>query len=234
MINRTTDFRKESNSLQNSFVKFNYQNLKPMRKIVYSLMTIALLTSCNSVEKDAKKLADLMCKAQENQSNPVKSMKFVEDIEKIEDKYNDKEKKKLQKLAEKLYIKQCGEKNASDFFDSMKEESSPENNDYNNSELNSNDEFNNWQHQKENSYAQVDKLLDEYERYVTEFSLMYNSAYSGDVSAMSKYPILLDKAKKFGISLNNASAKGELNPDQIKRLDVLNGKLTDFVPGLFD
>ena len=212
-----------------------------MRKVIYSLLVAVLMASCNSVEKDAQKLADLMCKAQENRSNPIESLKFVDDIEKTEDKYSGEEKRELEKLAEKLYLKQCGDKNVSDFFNSVKEDSSKEDNDYNSSESNSSsnddeldNEFSNWKQKSEDSYAEVDKLLDKYERYVTEFSVMYNSAYSGDVSAMSKYPKLLDRAKKLGISLNNASNKGKLNPDQIKRLDVINSRLLGFEPDLFD
>lgn len=195
-----------------------------MKKIIYSLIVLQLLNSCSkSTETDAKTIADLMCKAQIDQSKTIENLKYVDEMEKIEEKYKGEEKEKLLKLAEDFYIKQCGDKVLADFHKSTTKESSQ-----------TDDEFNNWKKESENSYAEVDKLLDDYERFVTEYSNTYNSAYSGDVSAISIVPKLLDRAKILGISLNNASSKGRLNPDQIKKLDLINSRILGFEPNLFD
>lgn len=108
MINRTTDSRKESNSLQNSFVKFNYQNLKPMRKIVYSLMTIALLTSCSKLKKDTQTLAELKC-LEYNSYGDIND-RYEREMEILISKYNGQDLVELEKNSEDLFKKNCSEK----------------------------------------------------------------------------------------------------------------------------
>ena len=217
MINRTTDFRKESNSLQNSFVKFNYQNLKPMRKIVYSLMTIALLTSCSKLKKDAQTLADLKCLSMATYGD--KQDKYEKQIDLIVSKYTGEDLVKLEKTATDILNKTCTYKIEND-----KENAEAE------KELKERLENIRARKAAKNSATNMDELLDDYESYVDQYIKMYKKAMNGDVSAMSEYPALMEKAQNFEESVNEAERGGRLTTEQIKRMNSINMKMIDAMP----
>ena len=61
-----------------------------------------------------------------------------------------------------------------------------------------------------------DKILNEYEKYVDQYIKTYKKAMSGDMTAMSEYVKLAEKAQKLAAKLENA--EDELTTAQLKRL----------------
>ncbi|HCN49687.1 MAG TPA: hypothetical protein DIT10_11430 [Chryseobacterium sp.] len=194
-----------------------------MKKIIYSLMVTGLLISCGkSIESDAKTIADLMCKSQKDLSNTSENLKYVEEIEKIEAKYEGEEKEKLEKLAEELYIKQCGNKAVSDFLKSSEKDTLQEGETVLSSDPNLNEDDYNIQSSTNNDY---DKMLDDYEKYVDQYLVVYKKAMNGDQSAMIEYPELLSKAQEFEKSMQLADRGGDLSVQQLKRMNDINFKM---------
>lgn len=69
-----------------------------------------------------------------------------------------------------------------------------------------------------------DAVLDEYEGLIDEYVELYKKAQAGDVSAVSEYASVLEKAESLGKKLENA--EDELTPEQVKRMLELQQKLT--------
>ena len=99
-------------------------------------------------------------------------------------------------------------RSSSDDFSSSDEE------DFNNSmdDLSSSSGSENW-----------DSVLDSYERYVDKYIAIMKKAQSGDVSAMSEYPSLMQEAQEYGDKLQNA--KGSLSASQMARYQRITNKM---------
>ena len=68
-----------------------------------------------------------------------------------------------------------------------------------------------------------DKILNEYEKYVDQYIKTYKKAMSGDMTAMTEYVKLAEKAQKLAAKLENA--EDELTTAQLKRLAKINEKM---------
>lgn len=74
-----------------------------------------------------------------------------------------------------------------------------------------------------------DKVLDDYENYVVEYAKFYKKAMSGDMSAMSKYPALMEKATNLSKSLEGAQNSNDLSQKQMNRFIQIQGKFMEAV-----
>ena len=193
-----------------------------MRKFLFSIAIASVLISCGkSIESAAKKMADLMCKAQEDKSNSIENLKYIEQIEKIEEKYSGDEKEKLQKLAEDLYLKKCGNKISSTLYDKSSDE---------NSEVINEDIYHDPTGMDDTSIStnsDVDKMLDDYENYVDQYIVYLKKASKGDMTALSEYPSLMEKANQLQSSLQEAQNNNNFSADQMKRMVSIQQKMTN-------
>lgn len=71
----------------------------------------------------------------------------------------------------------------------------------------------------------VDKMLDSYEEYVTEYLSYMEKAKSGDMSTLSKYPELLKKAQELSSQIEEC--KGEMTAEQWNRFNEITAKMID-------
>lgn len=69
-----------------------------------------------------------------------------------------------------------------------------------------------------------DALLDEYEDYMTQAVKMAKKAQSGDMSVMTEYASLLEKAESLQKKLESAEA--DMTPAQVARLNKIATKLS--------
>ncbi len=69
-----------------------------------------------------------------------------------------------------------------------------------------------------------DALLDEYEDYMTQAVKMAKKAQSGDMSVMTEYASLLEKAESLQKKLESAEA--DMTPAQVARLNKIAMKLS--------
>ena len=74
-----------------------------------------------------------------------------------------------------------------------------------------------------------DKVLDDYENYVVEYAKFYKKAISGDMSAMSKYPALMEKATNLSKSLEGAQNSNDLSQKQMNRFIKIQTKFMEAV-----
>jgi len=70
-----------------------------------------------------------------------------------------------------------------------------------------------------------DKLLDDYEDYVTKLIQLQKKANDGDISALTDMASLMEKAEKLEDSLSDA--EDDLSPAQIQRLLKINQKIME-------
>lgn len=68
-----------------------------------------------------------------------------------------------------------------------------------------------------------DSLLDSYEKYVDKYISYVKKAAKGDMSALSEYPDLLEKAQEFSSKMENA--QGEMSSSQWSRYMKITNKL---------
>ena len=71
----------------------------------------------------------------------------------------------------------------------------------------------------------VDKMLESYEEYVTEYLSYMEKAKSGDMSTLSKYPELLKKAQELSSQIEEC--KGEMTAEQWNRFNEITAKMID-------
>lgn len=69
-----------------------------------------------------------------------------------------------------------------------------------------------------------DALLDEYEDYMNQTVKMAKKAQSGDMSAMTEYASLLEKAERLQKKFENAG--NDMTPAQVARLNKIATKLS--------
>ena len=70
-----------------------------------------------------------------------------------------------------------------------------------------------------------DALLDAYERYADEYISYLRKAAKGDMSALSNYPALMEKAQKFSDKLSGA--QGEMSAQQWSRYMKITNKMAN-------
>jgi hypothetical protein len=70
-----------------------------------------------------------------------------------------------------------------------------------------------------------DKVLDDYDQYVTEYVKFYKKAMKGDNSAMSEYPIIMEKATELQKSMGEAQGNNELSIEQSRRMSEIQNKM---------
>lgn len=69
-----------------------------------------------------------------------------------------------------------------------------------------------------------DSVLDEYEKFVDQYIKLYKKAQSGDMSALTEYVSMLEKAESLQNKLENS--KSDLTPAQVTRLNKIISKMT--------
>lgn len=69
-----------------------------------------------------------------------------------------------------------------------------------------------------------DAVLDSYEEYVDQYIALLKKAKEGDMTALSEYPALLEKANDFSSKLSNADS--ELSTSQMARYTKITAKMT--------
>jgi len=69
-----------------------------------------------------------------------------------------------------------------------------------------------------------DKVLDEYEKYIDQYIALLKKAQNGDISAMSDYAEMLEKAESYSEKLSQA--EGSMSASQMSRYVKLTGKLS--------
>ncbi|WP_320052640.1 DUF6591 domain-containing protein [uncultured Acetobacteroides sp.] len=70
-----------------------------------------------------------------------------------------------------------------------------------------------------------DDVLNSYEEYIDQYIKLMKKANTGDMSAVSEYPAMMDKANELGEKLQNASTT--LTSEQMSRFAKLQTKLTN-------
>lgn len=75
------------------------------------------------------------------------------------------------------------------------------------------------------SSSDWDSVLDEYEDYVNQYIKLYKKAMEGDMSAMSEYAGMLEKAQSLFSKLENA--QGEMTAAQISRMNSIQMKMVN-------
>lgn len=79
--------------------------------------------------------------------------------------------------------------------------------------------------ESKNSAVSLDEALSEYENMVEEYVKFAKKAASGDLSALTSYGSLLEKAESVSEKLEKA--KGDMNSKQLKRLLRIQEKMTE-------
>ena len=69
-----------------------------------------------------------------------------------------------------------------------------------------------------------DKVLNEYEKYVDQYIKTYKKAMKGDMTAMSEYVKLAEKAQKLAEQLEDA--EDDMSAAQLKRYAKITEKMT--------
>ena len=77
------------------------------------------------------------------------------------------------------------------------------------------------------SSSQWDQVFDSYEKYIDQCAKLYKKAQAGDMSAMTEYASMLEKANDLSSKLDNA--KSEMSADQMARFTKLQSKLISAV-----
>jgi hypothetical protein len=75
---------------------------------------------------------------------------------------------------------------------------------------------------KQNDSSEWDKALDEYEKYVDKYIEFYKKTKNGDLSAMSEYADMLEKANAVSEKLDDA--EGDMSAAQMARFTKIQGK----------
>ena len=75
----------------------------------------------------------------------------------------------------------------------------------------------------ENASSEVEELLDSYEEYVDNYIAYFEKASKGDMSALSEYSKLMEKAQDLGRKLDNC--KDDMTPSQISRYTEISLKM---------
>ena len=74
------------------------------------------------------------------------------------------------------------------------------------------------------SSADIDKMLDEYEKFVDKYIALVKKAQNGDVSVMSEYASMLESAERLSEELDNCD--GVMTSAQLSRYTRITSKMT--------
>lgn len=72
--------------------------------------------------------------------------------------------------------------------------------------------------------SEWNEVLDEYEKYIDQYIKMYKKAMDGDMSAITEYASMLEKAESLENKLKNAK-DGTLTASQVKRMTKIQNKM---------
>lgn len=72
-----------------------------------------------------------------------------------------------------------------------------------------------------------DKMLDDYDEYVSQYVKFYKKAMKGDNNAMAEYPAMMEKATKFQESMEKAQGNDQLSAKQITRMMKIQTKMIE-------
>ena len=70
-----------------------------------------------------------------------------------------------------------------------------------------------------------DAVLESYEEYVDQYIVLMKKAAKGDMSAMSEYPTLMEKAQELGEKMEKA--KGDMSASQLARYQKITMKMAE-------
>lgn len=74
---------------------------------------------------------------------------------------------------------------------------------------------------------EVDAMLESYDEYVTEYVSYMKKASSGDMSALSEYPQMLEKAQELSSKIEDC--KSEMTTEQWSRFNEITAKMLDVI-----
>ena len=80
---------------------------------------------------------------------------------------------------------------------------------------------------EKNSETNIDKMLDDYENYVTEYIKFYKKAKQGDKNAISEYSNIMQKAVTLQSSLENAKNEKSFSTKQATRMLKIQTKMIE-------
>jgi len=72
-----------------------------------------------------------------------------------------------------------------------------------------------------------DKMLDDYDEYVTQYVKLYKKAIKGDNSALAEYPAMMEKASALQESMANAQNDDQLSSKQLIRMTKIQTKMLE-------
>lgn len=75
--------------------------------------------------------------------------------------------------------------------------------------------------------SDIDRMLDDYENYVDQYIVYVKKASEGDMTALSEYPSLMEKANQLQSSLQEAQNNNNFSADQMKRMVSIQQKMTN-------
>lgn len=70
-----------------------------------------------------------------------------------------------------------------------------------------------------------DKMLTDYDEYVTQYVKLYKKAMKGDNSALTEYPAMMEKATALQESMANAQKDNQLSTTQLTRMAKIQAKM---------
>ena len=79
----------------------------------------------------------------------------------------------------------------------------------------------------ESNTEDFDEMLDDYEAYIDQYIEFYKKSLAGDMSALSEYPALLEKANNLQQSMEKAQNADQLTIKQIKRMSDIQLKMLE-------
>lgn len=74
--------------------------------------------------------------------------------------------------------------------------------------------------------AKFDKMLDEYEAYVTKYIDFAKRAKAGDMSIMTEYTSLMEKAEDFNKAMKEVENSNQVTPEQLERMLKIQTKFS--------
>jgi len=75
--------------------------------------------------------------------------------------------------------------------------------------------------------SNYDKMLDDYEEYVTQYIQFYKKAKNRDHSALAEYPSIMQKAVDLQESMEKAQNDNELSSAQVARMMKIQAKMME-------
>jgi len=185
-----------------------------------AVSAICLITACgDSIEKDAKKAAQLYYESEQNPSdkNEAKFEKFAEEMEKKYESRLDEFEALFEKELEKLENKKSSKKENS--FSSDDDDSYDD------------DDDDSYKTSSKSSSEDWDAILKDYESFIDKYISLMKKAQKGDMNALTEYAEYMEKANDLGEKLGNAD--DDLTPAQAAKFIKLQAKLANAAASLY-